>query len=383
MSDSTGTASPQPGWYPNPSGEPGYRWWDGRSWTEHVRAPEPAAPLHQHDAVPQQASTPSPRVDPAPVAAPSSVTEPETTVPTADEASRDTDRPAYGERIPGYQVPGSSSQAQPTPGAPQDATQGGYGQQAAPYGQQQGQQPSGQQGDAGSQQAGYGGSQGGYGGYGQQQPYGQQPYGQQGQQPYSQQGQQPYGQQPYGAQQYGQQPYGAQPGYGYGNAPIPKAPEGAKPYNLFIWIIVALPIVSIILNLLTVSSIEPILEDILKQAQTNPGAQSTVPTMTTTPWEGISQLIGLLIAAAAVVLGYFDWKALKAQGFVRPFHWAFGFFALLTPLVYIIGRSIVVRRRSGRGLLPMWISIAIAVIGIIVTISIFVGIVSAVIGSTS
>ena len=47
-----------------------------------------------------------------------------------------------------------------------------------------------------------------------QQPYGQQPYGQQ-QQPYGQQ-QQPYGQQqqPYGQQSYGQQ-------YAYGNGPMP------------------------------------------------------------------------------------------------------------------------------------------------------------------
>ncbi|WP_434318359.1 DUF4190 domain-containing protein [Leifsonia sp. P73] len=70
-------------------------------------------------------------------------------------------------------------------------------------------------------------------GYGApQQPYGQQPYGQQpqqpyGQQPYGQQPQQPYGQQPYGQQPYGQQP--GQPGYGqpaYGQP----APGYAQPY---------------------------------------------------------------------------------------------------------------------------------------------------------
>jgi len=26
---------PQPGWYPDPSGEPGQRYFDGRDWTEH------------------------------------------------------------------------------------------------------------------------------------------------------------------------------------------------------------------------------------------------------------------------------------------------------------------------------------------------------------
>jgi hypothetical protein len=356
VSDSTGNASPQPGWYPNPSGEAGYRWWDGRSWTEHVRAPEPSAPLHQRDSVPRQAPTPAAQADPAPVPAPSSVTEPETIVPTAEQAaSVDTDRPAYGERIPGYQTPGTSA-AQPRYGenAPQQAP--GHGQQQ-PYGQQQGygQQGTGQQG------------------------YGQQASGQQ--------------QAPYGSQGYGQQPYGSTPaydpqagaygqqGYGYGPTVLPKAPPGAKVYNLFIWIIVALPIVSIILNLLSVSSIEPVLESILKQAQANPGASTTVPTVTTTPWEVVAEIVGLLITAATIVLAYFDWRALKAQGIARPFHWAFAFIAFITPLVYIIGRSIVVRRRAGHGLLPMWISIGVVVVGFVVVLSIVIGIVSAVVGT--
>jgi hypothetical protein len=28
---------PPAGWYPDPSGQPGERWWDGRGWSEHVR----------------------------------------------------------------------------------------------------------------------------------------------------------------------------------------------------------------------------------------------------------------------------------------------------------------------------------------------------------
>ncbi|GAA4266275.1 DUF2510 domain-containing protein [Frondihabitans peucedani] len=334
MSDSTGTASPQPGWYPNPSGEPGYRWWDGRSWTEHVRAPEPQAPLHQHEPIPPKAPTPAAQADPAPVPAPSSVTEPETTVPTAAQAD---DRPAYGERIPGYQTPGSQAAGSQSP---------------ASYGQQYGQ--------------------------------GQQAYGQQGQQAYGQQGQYGQGQQGYGAvPQYGQQPpaYGGQQSYGYGPTSFPKAPEGAKIYNVFIWAIVALPVLSIILNLISVSSLQPLIEDILKQAQANPGAQTVPTTPATTPFQVVQQILSILIAAAAVVLGYFDWKALKAQGIARPFHWAWGFFALISPVVYVIGRSVVVRRRAGRGLLPMWVSIAILVIGFIVILTLVIGIFSAVAGS--
>ncbi|MCF6745937.1 DUF2510 domain-containing protein [Blastococcus sp. KM273128] len=37
---------PPPGWYPDPAGGPGTRWWDGQGWSEHVQqptAPPPAA----------------------------------------------------------------------------------------------------------------------------------------------------------------------------------------------------------------------------------------------------------------------------------------------------------------------------------------------------
>jgi uncharacterized protein YbjQ (UPF0145 family) len=58
--------------------------------------------------------------------------------------------------------------------------------------------------------------------YGQQPPYGQNPYGQQPN-PYGQQPQQPYGQPGRPAQPYGQQPYGQQPGY------PPQQPYGQQP----------------------------------------------------------------------------------------------------------------------------------------------------------
>ena len=83
---------------------------------------------------------------------------------------------------------------------------------------------------------------------------------------------------------------------------------------------------------------------------------------------------------------FFDHRALSRAGVVRPFHWAFAFFAFLTPfasLVYVIGRSVVVHRRSGRGRLPMWIAIAILAIGFIAFIFTIVGIVSAVAGHTA
>ncbi|HUC05772.1 MAG TPA: DUF4328 domain-containing protein [Acidimicrobiales bacterium] len=42
--DSSGYPGAPPGWYPDPAGGPGQRWWDGYAWTEAVVLPEPPHP---------------------------------------------------------------------------------------------------------------------------------------------------------------------------------------------------------------------------------------------------------------------------------------------------------------------------------------------------
>jgi hypothetical protein len=34
-------SAPSAGWYPDPSGQPGLRWWDGATWTPHVQPHQP------------------------------------------------------------------------------------------------------------------------------------------------------------------------------------------------------------------------------------------------------------------------------------------------------------------------------------------------------
>ncbi|GAB3126672.1 DUF2510 domain-containing protein [Glaciibacter psychrotolerans] len=82
------------------------------------------------------------------------------------------------------------------------------------------------------------------------------------------------------------------------------------------------------------------------------------------------QAISWLLYAATVVCAVFDSRRLRALGYVRPFHWAWTF---LSSAVYIIGRSVVVKKQAGRGLTPIWVMIAVFVVDIVVISTKIVG----------
>lgn len=56
MSENAGSGPPAipPGWYDDPSGTAGHRWWDGTQWTSHVQTPVPAPPSFPVQPLPQQ-----------------------------------------------------------------------------------------------------------------------------------------------------------------------------------------------------------------------------------------------------------------------------------------------------------------------------------------
>ena len=62
--------------------------------------------------------------------------------------------------------------------------------------------------------------------------------------------------------------------------------------------------------------------------------------------------------AATAYSAYRDQRQLETMGVPRPFPWPWVF---LNP-VYPIGRSVVVRRRTGRGLAPLWAAIGVLVL---------------------
>ncbi len=79
----------------------------------------------------------------------------------------------------------------------------------------------------------------------------------------------------------------------------------------------------------------------------------------------LTNLVQFLVYAGTVVLAYFDWRTLTRRGIARPFHWAWAFIPVAGG-VYLIGRSIIVRRRiegaPASALSPVWLWVGLNVI---------------------
>ncbi|WP_258068388.1 DUF2510 domain-containing protein [Rathayibacter sp. AY1E2] len=304
-------SGPRAGWYPDPAGSSRQRWWDGTGWTESLRdapAATPTAPAESGSA--QAVATPVPPTAPTPPAPPA-------------------ERPAYGETSSGAATSYGQSASgrypqQPSSADPQQSYGQGYGQQG--YGQQ----------GAGQQQP--------------QQP--QQGYGQQAPQQYGQQPQQPYG------QQQPQYPaYSAAPG-----APVQQRDTSIVTSTPWIWVVVLLPL----LSALSIFLLPP--SAIVDSSMASTYGPSSSMGMSTAYLVGLGvlQVVGFLIYAAEVVFAFLDWRQLKRAGLQRPFHWAWAFLA--APYVYVIGRSVVVKRVTGGGLLPLWVFLGVVVVSFLIAI---------------
>ncbi|MBX9473077.1 hypothetical protein [Microcella sp.] len=150
-----------------------------------------------------------------------------------------------------------------------------------------------------------------------------------------------------------------------------RAPEGTDPYTLWIWLIVALPVVQTlpIFFIDWSSFIDASLAD-----PTGLGAYSVL----FSPAYLVLIAFGWIGTGLMFWFAYLDWRELQRRGVPQPFHWAWIFLTLaVSYAVYTIGRSVVVKRRTGRGSAPMWITIATIVagfgVGIWITVVIFQG----------
>jgi len=146
-----------------------------------------------------------------------------------------------------------------------------------------------------------------------------------------------------------------------------QAPAGTRVYNVWIWLVVFLPYVTLVFL--------PFFNwgDILSGADYENLNGSTPSTETqlrllTSPAYLASVVIGFVALGVNVISGYRDHKLLRDAGMPRPFHWAWNFFQLGGYPVYPIGRAIVTLRRTGKGLVVMWATIGMIVLSFIIVI---------------
>ncbi|MCU1551458.1 MAG: hypothetical protein JWR36_2018 [Glaciihabitans sp.] len=152
-----------------------------------------------------------------------------------------------------------------------------------------------------------------------------------------------------------------------------KAPEGTDPNTVWAWLASLTPILGVVGVVWYYSTLGAVFSSIATDPSVAHSNLLMMQMIYSPAYFGLLGL-GLLGYAASVVFGWLDWRTLKARGVPSPFHWAWSF--LEAPLVYIIGRSVVVRRRTGRGLGPLWLLIAVVVVGltiVFVEISVVLG----------
>lgn len=84
---------------------------------------------------------------------------------------------------------------------------------------------------------------------------------------------------------------------------------------------------------------------------------------------GLASLIvvDLVLGAFAVLFAWLDHRALRRRGIEAPFAWGWAALAAVATLgVYVVGRTVIVRRRTGGGLAPVWVWLAATLVGLVV-----------------
>ncbi len=129
-------------------------------------------------------------------------------------------------------------------------------------------------------------------------------------------------------------------------------------YNPYIWTIVALPLVSLILLMFW----NPVLR--LRTVGTRQIQTIDPASIFTAPYF-LLVAISFVIYGVSALLAYLDWDRLRKDGVVRPFHWAWVF---LNVALYVIGRSVIVHGVAPRrGLAPVWATIGVTLLTVVLT----------------
>lgn len=157
-----------------------------------------------------------------------------------------------------------------------------------------------------------------------------------------------------GAPVAGVNPYAARP-------PRPLLPASTPTSTVWVWLVVLLPLASLLL----LPFVRP---HVTLRASSSGTLLAPDPlALVGGPAFVILQLVSLAATAAVIVAAWRDQGALTARGVERPFHWAWTF---LGPLVYVIGRTVVVRKVAPRSsVAPLVLVIVVAVIAAVGTVA--------------
>jgi hypothetical protein len=152
------------------------------------------------------------------------------------------------------------------------------------------------------------------------------------------------------------------PGQPFPAGAEPKAPPGTDWNTTWIWLIVLLPVLPTLLLLFVPWG------SMFDVNLTAPDAYSGVGGMFDlflSPFYWGAIVASYAVYGFIVFFAYRDAKELTARGVPRPFHWAFAF---LGGVVYAIGRSVVVARRTGKGHAPIWAEVGVFAFSLVVSI---------------
>jgi hypothetical protein len=141
---------------------------------------------------------------------------------------------------------------------------------------------------------------------------------------------------------------------------IPLAPADTNPGTVWFWLLAyGVPVLQI-LDLIPASIF-------FSQVTANIRDPGSLLAAEFSPAYLILVLSGWFISAVCIVFAVLDWRELRHRGIPKPFHWGWSFFVLAVgwPAVYMIGRSVVAGRRTGTGMAPLWVYIALQAVAFI------------------
>jgi Protein of unknown function (DUF2510) len=135
--------------------------------------------------------------------------------------------------------------------------------------------------------------------------------------------------------------------------------------SIWIWLVVLVPVLNLLR--LPLMDIGGYVQAVFEATRYGRGSGQIAAVLTTWgPRFLLSSALGVVTYGLTVLFGALDWLRLRRLGVDRPFHWAWGF---LWSLVYVIGRAVVIRRRTGKLSPTLWISIAVVIVVIAVSIA--------------